>query len=161
MKTLKIKTEHLSPTSLRLSCHFNAGPDRVFEAWTNPAHIAKWFHPEENVFCHTAEVDPQHGGKYRIMMTTPGGPITAFGDYTIFDRPTHLQMNWQWDHEEHAYTSRLDLEMTASGKGTDFVMTHDRFDDERSRDMHQQGWTGCINTLFTFFDNQPTNENQS
>ena len=150
---MTIKTEHLSPTSLRLSCHFKASPERVFEAWTNPAHIAKWFHPEDNVYCNEAEVDPQLGGKYRIVLTTPKGPVAAFGDYTIFDRPTQLQMNWQWDHEGQSYISRLNLDMKPSGDGTDFTMTHDRFVDEEARDMHQQGWTGCLKTMIQYFDN--------
>lgn len=157
---MTIKTEHLSPTSLRLSCHFAASPERVFEAWTNPQQIAKWFHPEENVYCHEAQTDPQLGGKFRITLTTTNGPISAFGEYTVFDLPNQLQMTWQWTHEgPEVFISRLNLDMTPNGKGTDFVMTHDRFVDEEARDNHQHGWTGCLNFLITYFKNNQDQEN--
>ncbi len=151
---MKIKTENLSPTSVRLSCHFNASPDRVFEAWINPQQMTKWFHPDSTTYYHEADVDPRPGGKFRITLTTKSGPIAALGEYLVFDRPKQLQMSWQWDFEgAEGFVSRLNIDIAPENNGSNFVMTHDRFVDEEARNNHQQGWTGCIEAMDTFFNN--------
>ena len=62
-------------------------------------------------------------------------------------------MSWQWDFEgAEGFVSRLNIDIAPSDKGTDFVMTHDRFVDEEARDNHQNGWSGCIEKMATFFD---------
>ena len=150
---MKIKTENLSSTSVQLSCHFNASPDRVFEAWTNPKQMTKWFHPDSTTYCHEADVDARLGGKFRIILTTKSGPIAALGEYLIFDRPNQLQMSWQWDFEgAEGFVSRLNIDIKPADSGSDFTLTHDRFVDEEARDNHQKGWSGCIEALATFFE---------
>jgi uncharacterized protein YndB with AHSA1/START domain len=51
---------------------FDAPPELVFHAWTEPAHLARWFGPRcfTNPVC---EVDFRVGGKWRIVMRGPDG----------------------------------------------------------------------------------------
>jgi len=51
---------------------FDASRELVFEAWTNPKHLARWFGPKTftNPVC---EVDARAGGKWRIVMRAPDG----------------------------------------------------------------------------------------
>jgi len=49
---------------------FDAPRDLVFEAWTNPQHLAKWWGPDgfTNPRC---EFDARPGGKIHIDMQAP------------------------------------------------------------------------------------------
>jgi uncharacterized protein YndB with AHSA1/START domain len=49
-----------------------APPARVFQAWTQPAHLAQWWGPRGyiNPVC---EMDLRPGGHYRILMRDPDG----------------------------------------------------------------------------------------
>jgi uncharacterized protein YndB with AHSA1/START domain len=51
---------------------FDASPDSVFEAWTDPEHLARWWGPEgfTNPVC---EIDLRLGGTWRIVMRAPDG----------------------------------------------------------------------------------------
>lgn len=48
----------------------NAPRDLVFEAWTNPKHMAQWWGPHgfTNPVC---EMDVRAGGRYRVVMHGP------------------------------------------------------------------------------------------
>jgi uncharacterized protein YndB with AHSA1/START domain len=53
---------------------FDAPPEVVFEAWTDPEHLAQWWGPEgfTNPVC---ELDVRVGGSWRIVMRAPDGAM--------------------------------------------------------------------------------------
>jgi uncharacterized protein YndB with AHSA1/START domain len=53
---------------------FEAPPEFVFEAWTAPEHLARWWVPEgfTNPVC---EMDVRVGGAWRIVMRAPDGAM--------------------------------------------------------------------------------------
>lgn len=61
---------------------FDAPIDLVWEAWTQPEHIAKWWSPkgmQTNVIEHNFKV----GGKWKYVMPMPdGNEFVAEGTYT-------------------------------------------------------------------------------
>ncbi len=70
----------------------NAPRELVFEAYTNPEHIAKWFGPR--IFTATAEAELRKGGKYCYVMIGTDqappefkGPFPLKGVYLEFIRP--------------------------------------------------------------------------
>jgi uncharacterized protein YndB with AHSA1/START domain len=58
---------------------FAAPRELVFQAWTDPKHLAQWWGPHG--FRNTCELDPRPGGKYRIVMH---GPPEHPGDFPMF-----------------------------------------------------------------------------
>lgn len=50
----------------------DVSPSQVWEAWTNPEHVKKWFTPKpwETVDC---EIDLRPGGIFRTVMRSPEG----------------------------------------------------------------------------------------
>src|SRR5262249_11866527 len=46
--------------------------ERVFDAWTRPEHLRRWWGPKP-VRCTEAEVDLRRGGRYRIANQHPDG----------------------------------------------------------------------------------------
>lgn len=50
----------------------DAPRDRVFRAWTEPAHLARWWGPVGSTVA-VCEVDARQGGAYRIVTRSPEG----------------------------------------------------------------------------------------
>ncbi|MFT4172621.1 MAG: SRPBCC domain-containing protein [Rhodocyclaceae bacterium] len=63
-----------------LTREFDAPPERVFRAWTEPHQLSRWWGPHDfsNPVC---EIDERPGGAYRIVMRSPEGE-----DYPIRGR---------------------------------------------------------------------------
>jgi uncharacterized protein YndB with AHSA1/START domain len=60
---------------------FDAPPKLVFEAWTKPEMLARWWGPKG--FKTSAQIDFRPGGAYRMIMVAPDGNEYPFhGKYT-------------------------------------------------------------------------------
>ncbi len=72
---------------------FDASPDRVFQAWTDPAILALWWGPKD--FKNTFEVfEPRPGGTWRFVMHGPDG--TNYKNESVFrelDRPSRIVLD--------------------------------------------------------------------
>lgn len=83
--------ERISDTELRITRAFRAPARIVFAAWTDPAHVARWFAPASRgvtVVSCTADVRP--GGHYRYVLAHRGSQMAFAGDYHAVEAPTHL-----------------------------------------------------------------------
>ena len=64
--------EATSDREIVLTRVFDAAPELVFDAWTDPAHVAEWYGP--NGFSLTIhEMDVRPGGRWRFIMHGPDG----------------------------------------------------------------------------------------
>jgi uncharacterized protein YndB with AHSA1/START domain len=61
-----------STLKLELSRVFNAPRKIVFEAWSKPEHLSKWFAPRP-LSVPRCELDFRAGGVFRLVMRTPDG----------------------------------------------------------------------------------------
>ena len=41
--------------------------------------------------------------------------------------------------------------LTPTGTGTELLLTHERFHTEQSREAHNNGWMGCLNSMDKLF----------
>lgn len=143
-----VPTEHISPTSLRIERTFDAPPERVFDAWTRPEIVARWFAPTEEHQVVVTSLDAVVGGRYRIEMRHSGGNVhTATGVYREVTRPTRLVMTWMWEGKEADGETLLSIALHPDGPGTRMTLTHERFPGSAERDAHDQGWAGCLSRL--------------
>lgn len=70
--TVDIRTEKPSDRELVLACTFDAPPEMVYRAWTEPALLKRWFAPRPYE-TPVAELDVRAGGACRIVMRGPDG----------------------------------------------------------------------------------------
>jgi uncharacterized protein YndB with AHSA1/START domain len=132
----------------------------VFEAWTDPEQLKKWFGPDDDFVVPLVKVDLRVGGKYRIQMKRPDGEFhTAVGTYLEIEPPERLAFTWAWEKDggepdfgELEPTEMLvALEFFPRGKQTELVLTQEKFASVESRDRHEHGWSGCFDKLEKFF----------
>src|SRR4051812_31454033 len=58
--------------SLTIKRRFDAAPEKVFSAWTDPEKVKRWMGPGAVEVLRT-EGDPRAGGRYRWVMKSPDG----------------------------------------------------------------------------------------
>jgi len=139
---------------LRLERTFAAPREEVFRAWTQPEVLRRWWAAAPDWEGTRAEVDVRVGGRYRLSMRDPqsGDEHTVGGEYVEIDPPARLVYTWTWeggDADSPSAGSMVTVEFLEDGERTTVVLTHDGIADERSRDQHAQGWTGCLDNLGT------------
>jgi uncharacterized protein YndB with AHSA1/START domain len=136
-----------SETSLRIERNFDASAEEVFDAWTNPEVLRRWWavHPDGST--PIAEVDLRVGGRYRLSMEGPDGERhTVGGEYSEVTRPSRLAYTWQWelDSGEPGQISSVTVEFLEHGDQTAVVLEHAGLPDAEARDRHAQGWGACL-----------------
>jgi uncharacterized protein YndB with AHSA1/START domain len=128
-----------------------ASPERIFDAWTEPKHLRQWWGPK-SVECVDAEVDLRVGGHYRIANQFPDGKILWIsGEFEAIERPHRLVYTWRVGAEQ-ATVERVTVTFEARGEATEIIVMHERIPTEAMRDMHEQGWVGCLDGLVDYLE---------
>lgn len=137
--------------SLSLVRTIKAPPEKVFAAWTEPKTLKKWMSPTKEMEVAVAETDLRVGGSYRTVMREPDGKEhRVCGIYKVIEKSKKIAFTWGWDGSPDAATL-VTVELRKNGAGTELTLTHSKFADDKTRDMHNQGWVGCIGRLEVLF----------
>lgn len=85
---------------------FEASPERVFDAWLNPATVRRWLFASPNDEAYTAEIDPRVGGRYTITARRIGthanavprwqGSFILPGLLMVYNIRRHRRRNYHW-----------------------------------------------------------------
>jgi uncharacterized protein YndB with AHSA1/START domain len=132
--------------SLTIRRRFKASPQRVYNAWTEPAQIARWFGPAgitvlESVF------EPRAGGRLMIHSRSAEGEdhrVSGTVREAIPNRKVIYTWAWQSTPERQ---SLVTVELKPDGDGTLLVLTHEQFFDEGARDRHNHAWNAVLDKL--------------
>jgi uncharacterized protein YndB with AHSA1/START domain len=126
---------------------FNAPAQRVFDAWTSPEVLRRWWHAEHDWETSLAEVDLRVGGAVRVVMRDPekGEEYGGGGQYLEIDPPRRLVFTWYWDGNDTRQVIEVDFEET-DGVTTVRFTHRDLWSEEAVRD-HEDGWSKCFDNL--------------
>lgn len=133
---------------------------RIFEAWTRPEEIRKWFGPA-GTEVHEAHADVREGGEWSIVMTACDDHAKrneAHGEYVRIIPDQLLSFTWtpgRWPDEKTLVT----IELRDVEGGTELHLVHEGFTNEEARARHEQGWTGTLEKLAAFVAPAPVDEN--
>ena len=147
-----MKEKTAEKTSLEIVRFINVPTDRVYDAWTDPAQLRRWFGPE-NVRTRKIAADVRVGGKYRWDLTSPEGEeMSAFGEYKELVPGNKIVFTWQWDDDEAwaNRTSVVTIELFERHGGTELRLRDEQLPSEESRDRHNEGWNSLLDGLEQF-----------
>jgi uncharacterized protein YndB with AHSA1/START domain len=139
--------------SLELTHRFAAPRERVFEAWTNPELLRRWWAAGATWDTPLAEVDAREGGGYRLSMRTDEGEVhTVFGTYSEVRPPERLAYTWTWEEGPGpamagSENTRVVIDFLEDGDGTLVKLSHSGFATSELKDLHVHGWQGVLANL--------------
>jgi uncharacterized protein YndB with AHSA1/START domain len=132
---------------LRIERTFDASAEEVFDAWTSPEVMRRWFHCFESWQTPEAEVDLRVGGKVRVVMRTAEGRNAGMGgEYRVIDRPRRLVMTWAFD-DYPENEQLIELTFSESDGSTTVLMVNTGISTDGRRESQETGWNGCFTEL--------------
>jgi uncharacterized protein YndB with AHSA1/START domain len=145
------QTNSIAAEKLVLRRIFAASPEHLFAAWTRPEALREFLAPGDMTLPE-ATLDVRAGGAYRFVMRKPDGELfIAKGHYREVTPPHKLVCTWTWEEDDAAleHETILTLDFVPNAKGTELVLTQERFRDDESLRRHHDGWTGILAKLET------------
>ena len=136
----------------------HASPERVFDAFTDPAQLTRWWWPQ-GFTCPAAEVDLRVGGTYRLGMLWPDAtptenPYSQYmgGEYYEIDRPHRLVMSGRAGNEEQGelFATLIELTFESRDGGSVLTMRQSYFDPMPPPEAlagAEQGWSEQLDKL--------------
>src|SRR5579863_3726466 len=136
---MMIARTHETRLNINVGLDCRAPRRKVFETWTQPEWLKKWFRADEGLQCTLAEIDLRPGGKFALAMAMPGRPETRFsGEYQVVKPSEALVYTWFGGEGDHVTLVTVLFSDQGAGSHVDF--THGIFATQESRDFHAQGW---------------------
>ncbi len=133
--------------TVRIERSFAAPAEDVFDAWTSPEVMRRWFHCGPDWETPVAEVDLRVGGAVRIVMRRPDGRTAgARGTYTVIDRPHRLEMTWTFD-DDPSSQQLIELAFSEAEGSTTVVLINREISTDERREAQDEGWRLCLDEL--------------
>ena len=138
------KDETGKPPALRLNRHYDAAPEAVWQAWTDPLAMTRWWGPGANDVVHLAEADVRVDGRFRVAFSSGNAELLEVsGVYREVVPNRKLVFSWAWKSAPE-HESMVTVTFEPSGGGTDLTLLHEQFFDARERDGHEEGWSHAL-----------------
>jgi uncharacterized protein YndB with AHSA1/START domain len=131
--------------SVRVTRRFEAPPERVFDAWLDPASTGKWLFATPEGEMVRVEINAHPGGRFLFVDRRNGEDIEHTGEYLAIDRPRKLAFNFTVP-KFSAEASLVELALEPAGSGTDLVLLHSGVIPEYAA-RTEQGWQAILEGL--------------
>lgn len=136
-------TQHSPPLTVRHA--FGVAPDRVFDAWLDPAVAGRWMFATPggtNVRC---DIDPRPGGAFVVTDRRAGEDVEHLGQYVELDRPRRLVFTFSVPKYSSVVTT-VTVDLTPAGPGCHVTLVHEGVLPEW-RAQTEQGWHDLLSLL--------------
>ena len=131
---------------LRITREFDAPPSVVWEAMTNPDHVAQWFGPEGfDTPRETVEIELRVGGRYELEMVRAGAHHPVRYEVAELEPPRLLVLTSPPMPEvgiHHGTVTRIELE--DRGAATRMTLSDGPYEEPRHAEA---GWHGALAKL--------------
>jgi uncharacterized protein YndB with AHSA1/START domain len=144
--------ERKSERELVITRTFNGPARLVFEAWTKPELLLRWWAPKMfGVSFLSCEIDPRTGGAYRFEFSHPASeqPMAFFGKYLEVTPPSRLV----WTNEEGGEGGPVTTVTFEERGDATLVVVHDLYPSKEALDEAiASGSTGGFSETFKQLD---------
>jgi uncharacterized protein YndB with AHSA1/START domain len=123
---------------------FEATPERLFAAWTDPAAFMEWFGPHGMTNTH-CRFELRVGGVWEVTAEGLGTTRAISGKYLAIDPPRLLSFT----------ETTVTIQFRPVGKRTELMLTQARFRDAGGTTRHNWGWSQSFEKLDAFISGRP------
>jgi uncharacterized protein YndB with AHSA1/START domain len=138
--------ERKSERELIVTRTFNAPARVVFEAWTTPELLKRWWAPSSlGMSLLSCEVDVRSGGRYRFEFGRAGAPqrMAFFGKY--LEVIPQRRLVWTNEESEDGSVTTVTFEEKA---GSTLLVMHDLYPSKEALDRAIAGMEGGMSESF-------------
>jgi uncharacterized protein YndB with AHSA1/START domain len=136
----------MSNTQITISSVIGAPVDRVWQAYTTPAHIMRWNFASDDWCCPAAEADLRAGGVYKARMEAKDGSF-GFDFEAVYDEvETNTALTLAMSDGRRARTI-----FEAVGNATTVTTVFDA-EDQNSIEAQREGWQAILNNFKTYVE---------
>lgn len=129
--------------------------EQVFEAFTQPEALMRWFGPK-GLCVPVVTMDVRVGGRYRLEMHGDQGIYVLTGEYREVRPPEKLVLTWIWAQGEIKEIETLvSITLSARGDNTELTLEHAGLPSFQSRDSHRGGWESSFDCLADMLAGRP------
>lgn len=137
--------------SLALKRRFKAPPAQLYQAWTQPEKMIRWWGVTDHPNAPIAETDLRVGGRFRVQFWAPDGEHhSVSGVYREVVPDRRIVFSWAWQSTPER-ESQVTIDLAPDGAGTVLTLTHEQFFNEKARDDHGVGWGMALDRLEALF----------
>ena len=135
---------------------FPCSKRQLFDAWSQPALLAKWFFSTQQPRSQsTVSNSFTTGGAYEVIMHLQSGDYRMHGIYRAIHRYHHIAFTWS-SHIIQDSLVALDFRELSPNR-TELTLTHTQFPSAEVRGQHAQGWARCLDSLGVFIGDADPN----
>jgi uncharacterized protein YndB with AHSA1/START domain len=131
--------------TLSVTRGFKASPERVFDAWLDPAKARHFLFATPTGRIVKVEIDARVGGRFLIVDRRDGEDIAHEGEYLEIQRPKRLKFTFGVPRYSKDY-SQVTLDIMAMPEGCELTLTHEGVLEEYA-DKTPQGWNMIFDGL--------------
>lgn len=150
-------------SDLYISRFINASPSRVWKAWSEPQHLARWWIPSP-MECKVVKLDVRPGGGFETLMREGDGAFQPHVEACFLDVEPQRRLVWTtalaegWRPIAPWLTLTAVIEFTPRGEGTLYaarVMHKDGADAKKHQDLgFESGWSTVIDQLASYLTDE-------
>jgi uncharacterized protein YndB with AHSA1/START domain len=134
--------------TLELERVLPAARPRVYELFTDPDELTRWWGPE-GFSTPSLEFEPRVGEGFRIEMQPPeGDAFQLTGEFRAVDPPARLTFTFRGEPPDPDDVETLvELSFRELDRSTEVELIQGSFKTEARRALHRDGWTDSFNRL--------------
>ncbi len=140
-----MKDQMTTELTLTVTQVIAAPQKRVYDAWLDPAMLARFMVPCMGGTVPEANTDPRVGGRFRVVMNPGDQDIPHEGTY--LDLVPHSRIAFSWESPHSVEGSRVTLDFVPVEGGTRIDLLQVRFASKSSVEGHRGGWTYILGEL--------------
>jgi uncharacterized protein YndB with AHSA1/START domain len=131
--------------TLQVTRSFATSPERVFDAWLNPAIARRFLFATPTGEMVRVDIDARVGGKFLIVRRSDGDDVEHVGEYLVIERPRRLVFTFAVPKFSTQFT-QVTIEIAATAGGCTLTLTHEGVLPEWA-ERTQEGWGMILNGL--------------
>lgn len=149
----------IDDSELNISRYISAPPAIVWNAWSTPEHLAKWWIPAP-IECRVVKLDLRPGGGFETRMREGSGEFQPHVEGCFLDIVPESRLVWTtvlregWEPLEPWLALTAIITFDAEGSGTRYAarVLHRNAEDSRKHEEmgFQEGWGTTIDQLADF-----------